>query len=106
MVSWRIELRGGAFDGWGGTIECDPEPAIVAWRCDSCEGCSGHASFDVFSPAIVLRTAEAYRRSEVDSEAWVAVYDVGDGAPRPGVEERELVGIGAPVHANCRTALL
>jgi hypothetical protein len=90
---WRIELRGGAFDGWGGKTPCDPEPVLVAWRCGP--RCPGHAAFDLHEESIVLRTAEAYRRSEVDSDARVAVYDVGDGAPGLGVEGRELVGVGA-----------
>jgi hypothetical protein len=92
MVSWRIELRGGAFDGWLGKTAVDPEPLLVAWRCGP--RCPGHAAFDPHEKSIVLRTAEAYRRAEVDADAWVAVYDVGDGAPGPGVEERELVGVG------------
>lgn len=93
MVTWRVELRGGAYDGWGGNCEIVPGPILVAWRCGPL--CDGHATFDADEPAIVLRTAEAYRRVEFDTEAHRAVYEVGDGLGGPRVEESVFVGASA-----------
>lgn len=90
---WHIELRGGAFDGWRGLTPKDPAPILIAWKCG--RHCGGHATFAANDPAIVLRTAESYRRVEVDAEARTAVYEVGDSGPGLETEERELVGAGS-----------
>lgn len=89
---WRIVLRGGAYGGWGGKLPVgEPPEVLVAWRCTP--RCPGHATFDPHEPAIKLRTAESYRRTEMDPETQIAIYDVGDGAPGPSAEERERVGV-------------
>lgn len=90
---WRLKLQGGAYDGWVGTLRVDPPDVIVVWVCGS--DCDGHATVDPHDPSIVLRTAESYRRVEVDLDERLAVYAVGEGDPSTWREERELVGAGA-----------
>jgi hypothetical protein len=89
---WQIKLRGGAYNGFSGHTLDDPQPVVIAWAC--CPTCEGHATWDPSEPAIVLRTAETYTLAELDTEKRVAVYEVGESSPGPGVEERELVGAG------------
>jgi hypothetical protein len=92
MREWRLEARGGAYDEWAGTAKVEPQPLLVIWVCSPT--CDGHASFDVDEPSIVLKTAEVYRRTEVDLDERLAIYEVGDSDPARKVEERELVPAG------------
>lgn len=89
---WVVELRGGAFDGFKGRTPDDPGLTIVAWACS--KFCVGHATWDAHNPDIVLRTAETYTLAEIDTEKRLAVYEVGESSPGPGVEEHETVGGG------------
>jgi len=91
MTGWQLRLRGGAYDGGVVPTDEEPCPVLIAWRCNS--ACEGHVTFDPADPDIMLRTAEAYRRVEIDPERRVAVYETGDGAP--GVREEEDVLVGA-----------
>lgn len=96
-LTWQLELRGGAHDGWTGAFEGDPQEILIAWECRPlCSpGCAGHATFDPHCPAIVLATAESYKRTDVDLDSLLAVYEVGDGDPDGQVEIEELVPVGA-----------
>lgn len=88
---WHYEFRGGAYDGYGFDAVDDPQPVLIVWRCNS--RCEGHATFEPHNPGIVLRTAESYRRTEVDDDSRSAIYEVGESSPGPWVDERELVGV-------------
>lgn len=95
MQQWDVTLRGGAYDGYQGIAvrTSPPTEIVVAWSCGPGTGCRGHATFDPHDEGIVLRTAESYRRVELDAEKLTAVYEVGDGSPGGDgevVEEREL----------------
>lgn len=90
---WRVELRGGAFDGFQGSTAADPEPVVIAWACRG-RGCGGHATFDAHDANIVLRTAETYTLAEQDTEKRMAIYEIGERSPGGGREERETVGVG------------
>lgn len=95
MATWTLAMRGGSYDGYAGKTSETPRLVIVCWAC--APDCGGHATFDASNPAIVLKTAEAYRRVEVDHDARRAIYEVGDGQPGPELElkKRELVPVGA-----------
>jgi hypothetical protein len=90
---WVVELRGGAYDGFGGKCLQAPPAIVVAFRHTDAI-CSGHIAFDASHPGIVLRTAESYWRVEFDEDRLLAVYEVGDSSPGPCVEEFETVGAG------------
>lgn len=93
---WDIRLQGGAFDGWEGATDLDPVEVLIAWVCG--KHCTGHMTFDAADPGIVLRTAESYRRVEVDVDERLAVYEVGERDPDPVIEdERELVGTAGEI---------
>lgn len=112
-MTWNLELRGGCYDGWTGEFDVDPRPVLIVWVCD--QECEGHATFDLVNPAIVLRSAVAYRLLEVDVDDRHAIYEVGDLEPAGDLvlEAPELVGAGpwteharAPAHAARIVALL
>lgn len=95
MSTWKLEMHGGAFDTFVGSTNSEPKKICVCWVCSPT--CSGHATFDPDHQHIVLKTAEVYRRVELDRDARRAVYEVGDGQPGPELEleKRELVPVGA-----------
>jgi hypothetical protein len=97
---WKLKLAGGAYDGWVGECRVDPAEILIAWECGP--GCGGHATFDPHHEAIVLRTAESYRRVSVDADERLAVYQVGEPDPdrEAQSEDRELVGAGAGFYAG------
>lgn len=92
-MSWDLKMRGGAFDEWTGVTDVEPQPLVVVWKCVGVY-CEGHATFDAHDPEIVLKTAEVYRRVEVDLDERLAIYEVGEYDPSIEVEERELAGVG------------
>lgn len=94
MEDWTLKLRGGPFHGIETTWP-KADPVLIAWRCGGM-GCQGHFTMDPEADLINLETAVAYRRTERDDEARVAIYEVGEDTPGPGLEreERELVPAG------------
>lgn len=94
MRDWTLNLKGGSFDGVETTYP-KAEPILIAWRCHGL-GCQGHFAFDVNHEKINLETAVAYKRTERDDVARVAVYEVGEDVPGEPLEreERELVPAG------------
>lgn len=91
---WEIELRGGPYDGMA-LYGARHEPLLVAWMCWA--GCEGHGVFDPNHPAIVMATAQAYRRVEVHADERRVVYEVGDMPPgrEELAEDREMVAAHA-----------
>lgn len=90
---WKLKAVGGAFDGFEveAMLSATPAQVMILWRCGG--DCEGHATFNAEAPGIVLATAEAYRRTQLDAEALVAVYEQGE--PTGGSQEmRELAGVG------------
>lgn len=96
-MRWRLELRGGAYDGWSGELTLDPEPRLIVWVCaDFKDACPGHATLDAHDDEIDLRTCEVYKLVETDGEQRLAVYEVGESRPDGDeVDEGVLVGAGA-----------
>lgn len=94
---WAITVRGGAYDGWDAETSEDPAELLVLWRCSS--RCDGHATFDTENPSIMLRTAEVYRRVELDPGQRIAVYELETDDPRPEVEEFAGAGLGGGIPA-------
>lgn len=93
--TWTLELRGGAYDEWQGKTEANPAEVLIAWQCSTHRQCPGHATFDPHNPNIELVTAESYRRTEVDIDDLLAVYEVGEPSPDGELEVEELVPVGA-----------
>lgn len=92
---WILELHGGDYDGWAGSVEQAPEPVLVAWYCRERRACEGHATFDVGDPRIVLARAQAYRLVDTDEPTRTAFYEVGDVTPGHELEEQAAVPVGA-----------
>lgn len=90
-MPWTIELRGGDYDGGHACCAGVPDPLIIVWR----DGETERASADPAHPAIVLATAQAYRRVELLSETRHAIYEVGDVEPSAEEEVDALVAAGA-----------
>lgn len=93
--TWHYTLRGGVYNGLEFDAIDEPQPVLIEWKCAPL--CGGHATFDPGCPVIVLRTAESYRRVEMDLEARRVVYDVGASQPDLGAWERDLVGVSGEV---------
>jgi hypothetical protein len=89
-VMWDIELQGGAYGGTEFEYDGELQPVLIVWACDA--ECGGHATFNPENPNIVLKTAESYRRGDVDLDERRAIYVVGEADPELEVEYRELVG--------------
>lgn len=88
-MTWEVTLRGGAFDGETFDTDDDLGPVLIVWLDEARGGCFG--TFDPDRPTIVLATAEAYHRGEVDLDERTAEYEVGEG---PGCLLRERQAIG------------
>lgn len=79
-MTWKLMMRGGAYDKFEANTHREPQPICVLWRCEGIS-CDGHASFDPMDPRIVARTAEAYKRVDVNLAQHEAVYEVGQHEP-------------------------
>lgn len=91
---WKLTLRGGAFDRFEGDSHDEPPAVLIAWA----DGDECRMTDDPLHPGIVLKTAESYRRTARCESKRRAIYQVGDGAPRPVVVER----VVEPVAARCQ----
>lgn len=92
-MTWNLEVRGGAFDGWCAETIRDPAVILIMWRCSPF--CDGHGTFDPQNPNVILATAECYRRVEIDVLRRLAVYEtVEEDLSDPHDATRELAGVG------------
>ncbi len=87
--AWQIELCGGAFHGCRGEDDTAHDVLIV-WGDKAEMRATPYAA----NPEIVLKTAQAYRLSELFEDEGRAVYEVGEDAPRPTLVERVYEYIG------------
>jgi hypothetical protein len=97
---WELKLRGGPWDG--ATLAHDEAPkVIVACPCPDPK-CRGHFFSDPFDPEIDIHSSTTYRRTEMDEDTRIAVYDVGANAPDEDLELTEEQELFLPTVAEAR----
>lgn len=94
MSVWKVVAVGGPHDGFSALALEGPRDLLIVWSCAS--SCDGHGTFDANHPAIVLRTAEPYRKVRVDAASHVATYEPA-GNPPPVERSATGLAVGGPV---------